>query len=89
MLLAHINYKNPYAFIQLAFPTALSGFRIEVPEPYPRTNGGQNIRSARGSACSNRYIYFKLDADIKKLMYQHVIAVELLFLFGGTSFRLA
>ena len=29
----------------------------------------------------------KLDADFKIIMYQHVIAVDILFLSGGTSFR--
>ena len=33
-----------------------SVFRVEVPEPYPRTNGGQNIRRTRGPASSNQNI---------------------------------
>ena len=35
----------------------MSIFRIEAPELYPRTNGGQNIRCSRVSARSSRYIY--------------------------------
>ena len=32
-------------------------FRIEVKEPYPELNGGQNIRRARGPAHFDRYIH--------------------------------
>ena len=41
--------------------TFTSVFRIEVPEPYPRTNGGQNIRRTRGPARSNCYIFVNLN----------------------------
>ena len=32
-------------------------FQIEIKEPYPKLNGGQNIGRARGPAHRNRYIY--------------------------------
>ena len=33
-------------------------FQIEVNEPYPELNGGQNIRRAKGPVHSIRYIYY-------------------------------
>ena len=36
-------------------------FWIEVKEPYPELDGGQNIRRARGPAQFNRYINYFLN----------------------------
>ena len=61
-----------------------SVFRIEVPEPYPQTNIGQNIRHARGPANPDRYIY------LKKIQSDHRIdniSKSILFVIGLLIFQ--
>ena len=48
----------PFSFYLFTLRLLRYKFQIEVNEPYPELNGGQNIRRAKGPVHSIRYIYY-------------------------------